>query len=113
MEYRSPDAACNPYLALSVLLAAGLEGIEKGYELPTEVAANVFDMTASQRAEAGISRLPETLPQALDVMASSDLVHRALGDHVFDWFIRNKRTEWERYQRHVSRFELETYLPIL
>ncbi len=113
VEYRSPDAACNPYLALSVLLAAGLEGIEKGYELPTEVAANVFDMTASQRAEAGISRLPETLPQALDVMASSDLVHRALGDHVFDWFIRNKRTEWERYQRHVSRFELETYLPIL
>lgn len=113
VEYRSPDAACNPYLALSVLLAAGLEGIEQGYELPPEVPENVFDMTPEQRAEAGITRLPETLSQALDVMAGSKLVRRALGDHVFDWFIRNKRTEWERYQRHVSRFELETYLPIL
>jgi len=113
VEYRSPDAACNPYLALSVLLAAGLEGIEKEYELPPEVAANVFSMTPEERSAAGIARLPETLSQALDVMAGSDLVRRALGDHVLDWFIRNKRTEWERYQRHVSRFELETYLPIL
>ncbi len=113
VEYRSPDSACNPYLTLSVLIAAGLEGIEKGYELPPEVADNVFAMSNSDRAAAGIERLPETLAEALDIMERSDLVRKALGDHVFDWFLRNKRKEWDRYQQHVSRFELETYLPVL
>ncbi len=113
VEYRSPDSACNPYLTLSVLIAAGLEGIEKGYELPAEVTGNVFAMSPADRAAAGIERLPETLSEALDVMEGSDLVRRALGEHVLDWFLRNKRKEWDRYQQHVSRFELETYLPIL
>jgi glutamine synthetase len=113
VEYRSPDSAANPYLAMAVLLAAGLEGIEKGYELPAEAPGNVFELTSKDRTELGIERLPETLAQALDVMESSELMRTALGDHVFDWFIRNKRKEWELYQRHVSRFELETYLPIL
>ncbi len=113
VEYRSPDAAANPYLALAVLLAAGLEGIEQGYELPFEAPGNVFELSTKDRQTAGIERLPETLSQALDVMESSELMRRALGDHVFDWFIRNKRKEWEQYQHHVSRFELETYLPVL
>jgi glutamine synthetase len=113
LEYRSPDSATNPYLALSVLLAAGLEGIEHGYPLPPEAPGNVFDLSSRERAELGIDRLPETLSQALDAMESSDLVRRALGDHVFGWFLRNKRKEWEKYQHHVSRFELETYLPVL
>jgi len=113
VEYRSPDSACNPYLALSLLIAAGLEGIEKGYELPEEVTGNVFAMSASERAEAGIERLPETLSEALDLMEGSALVRQALGGHVHDWFLRNKRKEWDRYQQHVSRFELETYLPVL
>ncbi len=113
VEYRSPDSAANPYLALSVLLAAGLEGIEKGYELPAEAPGNVFELSSGERQALGIERLPETLAQALDVMESSALVRNALGDHVFNWFLRNKRKEWERYQHHVSRFELETYLPVL
>jgi glutamine synthetase len=113
VEYRSPDSAANPYLALSVLLAAGLEGVEHGYELPAEAPGNVFELSSKERQSLGIERLPETLAQALDVMESSELVRSALGEHVFNWFLRNKRKEWERYQHHVSRFELETYLPVL
>lgn len=113
VEYRSPDSAANPYLALAVLLAAGLEGIEQEYPLPPEAPGNVFELSTSQRAELGIARLPETLADALNVMEQSDLVRAALGDHVFNWFLRNKRKEWERYSHHVSRFELDTYLPVL
>ena len=113
VEYRAADAACNPYLALSVILAAGLAGIREGYELPPEVAADVKRLTAAERAAAGAKRLPETLSEALDLLEQSDLVAEALGEHVFDWFLRNKRAEWELYQHHVSHFELDTYLPIL
>jgi len=113
VEYRAADAACNPYLALSVILAAGLAGIREGYELPPEVAADVKRLTAAERAAAGARRLPETLSEALDLLEQSDLVAEALGEHVFDWFLRNKRAEWDRYQHHVSGFELDTYLPIL
>ena len=113
VEYRAADAACNPYLALSVILAAGLAGIREGYELPPEVAADVKRLTAAEPAAAGAKRLPETLSEALDLLEQSDLVVEALGEHVFDWFLRNKRAEWDRYQHHVSHFELDTYLPIL
>ena len=113
VEYRSPDAAANPYLALSAVLAAGMAGIRNGYELPPEVQDDVHALTASERAAAGIARLPETLADALDRMERSELVAEALGEHVFSWFLRNKRKEWDRYQHHVSRFELETYLPVL
>jgi glutamine synthetase len=113
VEYRAADAACNPYLTLSVLLAAGLAGIREGYELPPEIAANLHQMTPAERAAAGARRLPETLAEALDIMEKSELVAEALGEHVFDWFLRNKRAEWDRYQQHVSRFELESYLPVL
>jgi len=113
VEYRAADAACNPYLALSVILAAGLAGIREGYELPPEIATAVHQMTPAERAAVGAKRLPDTLAAALDIMESSDLVAEAMGEHVFDWFLRNKRAEWARYQSHVSRFELETYLPIL
>jgi glutamine synthetase len=113
VEYRSPDAAANPYLALSAVLAAGMAGIRNGYELPPEVQDDVHALTASERSAAGIARLPETLADALDRMERSELMAEALGEHVFSWFLRNKRKEWDRYQHHVSRFELETYLPIL
>jgi len=113
IEYRAPDPACNPYLAFSVILAAGLAGIEGGYDLPPETTANVFETTPQERAAAGVGRLPGTLAAALDAMEESELVAAALGEHVFEWFLRNKRKEWDRYQRHVSRFELEEYLPIL
>jgi glutamine synthetase len=113
VEYRAADAATNPYLALSVILAAGLAGIKEGYELPPEISADVHQMTSAERAAVGANRLPDNMASALDLMESSELVAEALGEHVFDWFLRNKRAEWERYQHHVSRFELKTYLPIL
>ncbi len=113
VEYRAADAACNPYLALSVMLAAGLAGVREGYELPPEVVADVDRLTPSERAAIGVRRLPDTLAEALDKMEESELVAEALGEHVFGWFLRNKRDEWDRYQKHVSRYELETYLPIL
>jgi glutamine synthetase len=113
VEYRAADASCNPYLALSVLLAAGLAGIRNNYDLPPEVASDINRLTSAERAAAGVDRLPATLADALDRMERSELVASALGEHVFDWFLRNKREEWDRYQHHVSRFELETYLPVL
>ncbi|MBT8197040.1 MAG: type I glutamate--ammonia ligase [Acidimicrobiia bacterium] len=113
LEYRSPDPACNPYLALSAILAAGLDGIERGLEAPAETPANSHKLTREQLQTAGIARLPANLDQALDLMEGSKLVSSALGEHVFEWFLRNKRAEWDRYQHHVSRFELEEYLPVL
>ena len=113
MEYRSPDPACNPYLAFSVILAAGLAGIENGYDLPPEVTSDVAHLTAEELAADGIRRIPGNLSEALDAMEASELVAAALGEHLFEWFLRNKRAEWDRYQRHVSRYEIEEYLPIL
>lgn len=106
IEYRSPDGACNPYLAFSLILAAGLAGIENNYELPDGV-------TGGSDAPVGVHRIPENLAAALDAMSGSDLVRDTLGDHVYEWFLRNKRDEWDRYQRQVSQFELQTYLPVL
>ena len=113
IEYRSPDAACNPYLAFSVLLAAGLRGIERGYELPAEAGANLFEMSDVQLAALGIDQLPQSLSDALRVMESSELVADALGDRLFGWFLRNKRREWRDYKTHVSAFELDRYLRAL
>jgi glutamine synthetase len=113
IEYRSPDPACNPYLAFSVILAAGLAGIEGGYDLPPEVASDVNGLTDDELAAQGIDRIPGNLAAALDEMEASELVASALGEHLFEWFLRNKRAEWDRYQRHVSRYELEEYLPVL
>ena len=113
IEYRAADPATNPYLAFSVILAAGLRGIEQGYELPDETLVNTYAMSADELRASQIGRLPETLSEALDLMESSELVAEALGEHVFHWFLRNKRKEWDRYQRHVSQFELTEYLPLL
>lgn len=113
VEYRAPDPACNPYLAYSVILAAGLEGIEQGYELPPESATNVFEMTNEERAAEGIEALPQSLSDALDVMERSELVAKALGEHIFEWFLRNKRAEWMDYKAQVTPFELSRYLPNL
>lgn len=113
IEYRAPDPSCNPYLAYAVLLAAGLKGIEQGYELPPELTENLAEMTPAEAAKKGIKMLPGSLAEAVDVMEGSTLVAEALGDHVFEWFIRNKRAEWSAYKTHVSQFELERYLPSL
>jgi glutamine synthetase len=113
VEFRAPDPACNPYLGFSVILAAGLKGIEEGYELPPETAVNLYELTEEERMAEGIEWLPQSLSDALDAMESSELVAEALGEHVFEWFIRNKRAEWMDYKSHVSQFELDRYLPRL
>jgi len=113
VEYRSPDPACNPYLAFSVMLAAGLEGIEKGYEVPEPVEENVYEMTEKQRAKRGIRTLPSSLWEAIQLTENSELVHKALGEHVFNAFIKNKKIEWDQYRAQVTDYELKRYLPIL
>jgi len=113
IEYRAPDPACNPYLSFALVLAAGLRGIEEGYELPEEASANLYAMTPEELASEGITSLPGSLNDALEVMARSELVAETLGEHVFEWFLRNKRAEWAAYKAHVSQFELDRYLPSL
>jgi len=113
IEFRSPDPACNPYFAFSVMLAAGLEGIEREYEAPEAVEQNVYTMTDEERAEQGIGTLPASLLEALQLTQESELVRKALGQHVFDAFIKNKKIEWDRYRTQVTEYELQKYLPVL
>jgi glutamine synthetase len=113
LEYRSPDPACNPYLAFSVILAAGLRGIEQGYELPKEADSNLFEMSDSELEKLSIQQLPQSLSDALRVMENSSLVAEALGEHIFEWFLRNKRHEWRSYKTHISEYELGRYLKSL
>ncbi len=113
IELRSPDPACNPYLAFSVILAAGLEGIERQYEVPDPVEENVYDMTDDERRTRGIGTLPASLLEAVMLTEKSEMVRKALGDHVFDAFIKNKRIEWDLYRTHVTDYELSKYLPVL
>jgi len=113
IEFRSPDPACNPYLAFSVMLAAGLEGIEKGYEVPEPVEENVYEMSDEERQRKGIGTLPASLWEAVQLTKKSEVVRRALGDHVFDAFIKNKKIEWDQYRTQVTDYELKRYLPVL
>jgi glutamine synthetase len=106
LEYLSLDPAANPYLAYSVILAAGLKGIREGYELPAEASTNLFD----EGSASGGELLPQNLSIALDEMERSELVQEALGEHIFEWFLRNKRAEWDAYRSHVSSFEIQRYL---
>jgi len=112
IEYRALDSAANPYLAYSVLLAAGLKGIEDGYELPAEADENLWSLDRDEARAAGLQRLPQDLREALDLMEESELVRNTVGEHIFEWFLRNKREEWAAYQRCVTPFEFERYLPI-
>ena len=95
------------------MLAAGLRGIEKGYELPPEATNNIYEMTPEERMAEGIDSLPNSLSEALDVMERSDLVAEVLGEHVFDYFLRNKRLEWADYKSYVTPFEINRYLGTL
>ncbi len=113
IEVRTLDSACNPYLAFAVLLAAGLKGIEEGYELPPGAEDDVWLLTEAERRAMGIDPLPQNLAEAIAVMERSELVAQTLGEQVFDFFLRNKRAEWEEYRNQVTAFELERYLPAL
>jgi glutamine synthetase len=113
IEFRSPDPACNPYLTFSVMLAAGLEGIEKEYEVPDPIEENVYEMTEEERQRRNIGTLPGSLLEAIKLTEESEVVRKALGNHVFDAFIKNKKIEWDMYRSQVTDYELKRYLPIL
>ena len=113
IEYRSPDSACNPYLAFAAMLAAGLDGIEKEMQIPPPVEENVFELTEQERQDRGIEQLPGSLMEAIEAAESTPFLRNALGDHTFESLVKNKRIEWSRYKRHISDFELAEYLPVL
>ncbi len=113
IEYRVPDPACNPYLAFSVMLSAGLEGIKKKYPLPEPANDNIYKMSDGERGRAKIKALPENLLEAIKLTEKSDLVKEALGEQLFDFFIRNKKMEWDEYKAQVTQHEIKKYLPIL
>jgi glutamine synthetase len=113
VELRAPDSACNPYLTFALVLAAGLEGVQKGYELPPGAEVDVSTLSRKEREAHGIEALPDSLAAAIVRMEKSELVRETLGDGVFDYFLRNKRAEWDEYRRNVTQFELDRYLAIL
>jgi glutamine synthetase len=113
IEFRSPDPACNPYLAFAVMLGAGMEGIENRYELPEPIEEDIYEMNPAERKAHGITDLPGNLYASILETEKSELVKRVLGDHVFNKFIENKKIEWDMYRTHVSTFELDRYLPRL
>ena len=113
MELRCPDPACNPYLTFAALLQAGLEGIEKGYELPEPMEKNLYHLSPDERKRLGIEQLPETLGEAIELTAESELVLRTLGEHMFNRYVEIKRQEWEDYRVQVTQWELDRYLPVL
>lgn len=110
VELRSPDPSCNPYLAVAVCLAAGLDGIAQGLEPPEEISGDVYAMDDAARAAQNIGALPETLKDALDAMEQDRLIMDVLGEHVARHYIQGKRKEWNEYQTRVSSWELEKYL---
>src|SRR3954447_3997313 len=113
MELRCPDPACNPYLTFAALLMAGLEGIENGYELPEPMEKNLYHLSPDERKRLGIEQLPETLGEAIELTAESELMLRTLGEHMFNRYVEIKRQEWEQYRVQVSQWELDRYLAIL
>jgi glutamine synthetase len=113
IEFRSPDPACNPYLCFSVMLAAGLDGIKNNLQVPEPIEENVYEMNEEERKKRGIKTLPGSLAEAIQLAEGSKLVREALGEHVFNSFIENKKKEWDEYRTKVTEYELKKYLPIL
>jgi glutamine synthetase len=113
MEYRAADPVCNPYLTFAVMLAAGLEGVEKGYELPAPLEQNIYKMSETERKKLGVESLPASLGEAIAETEKSDLVRRALGDHTFDRFIALKKQEWDDYRIQVTPYEIKKFLPVM
>lgn len=113
IELRFPDPACNPYLAFSVMLAAGLDGIKNKYPLPDPKEMDVFHLTPEEKAEMGIETLPGSLLEAIQEAEKSEFLKNTLGEHVFDKFIENKKIEWDKYRTQITDYELNSYLPLL
>jgi glutamine synthetase len=113
VELRTIDPACNPYLAFAVILEAGMKGIEEGYELPPEAEDDVWTLTEKERKALGIDALPKSLYDAIAVAERSELLAETLGEHVYDFFLRNKRKEWEEYRVQVSAYERDRMMSVL
>ena len=113
IELRNPDPAGNPYLQFAVMLAAGLDGIDKRIEPPEPVEHNIYAMTPEERRKIGIKSLPESLGEALHHLSRSEFMKNILGEHVFNHFLYVKRREWEEYRAQVTQWEIEKLLPIL
>lgn len=113
VEYRAPDPACNPYLAFSVMLAAGFKGIKDEYPVPPAVEGNVFAMTPDERQSKGIGALPGSLGESIAIAEGSELLEEALGGHILNSVIQNKTMEWDEYRATVTDYERLRYLPIL
>ncbi|MCK4417184.1 MAG: glutamine synthetase [Candidatus Latescibacteria bacterium] len=112
-ELRCPDPACNPYLTFAVMLNAGLEGIEKGYEISEPMEENLYDLSDEERERLGIKSLPDSLGEAITITEQSELVKKTLGEHIFSRFVTLKKKEWEEYRIRLTKYELENLLPIL
>jgi glutamine synthetase len=112
-ELRCPDPACNPYLTFAALLHAGLEGIEGGYELEPPMEKNLYHLTHDERERAGIESLPESLGEAIELGAASELLLKCFGEHIHSRYVDLKRDEWEDYRVQVTPYELQRYLPLL
>ena len=112
-EIRCPDPACNPYLTFAALLHAGLEGIEQGYELEEPMDSNLYHLSAAERQERGIVALPGTLGEAVEALAESELMRKALGDHIHERYVEIKRREWDEYRIQLTQWELDRYLAVL
>ena len=113
IEYRAPDPACNPYLAFACMLAAGLEGIEKGYKTPLPAEENVFDLSDAEKKKRGIGQLPGSLKEAVELAEWSALLKECLGEHLFESLLLNKKIEWAKFRAHVTDWETSRYLAIL
>lgn len=113
IELRSPDPACNPYLAFAVMLAAGYDGVKKGYPLPDPIEENIFEMDSARLKRKRIGTLPASLLEAIELFRKSDLMKETLGEHIFNALLSNKRVEWDRFRTAVTDFEISHYLPVL
>ncbi len=113
IEFRSPDPSCNPYLAFAAMLAAGLKGVEKNYQLPEPIEEDIYEMDEAAREQAGITSLPGSLYEARQEMEKSELMRETLGDHIFSKVLANKKIEWDRFRTYVTDYEISQYLPIL
>lgn len=113
IELRSPDPACNPYLAFSCMLNAGLKGVERGYTLPEPIETDVYHLSPEERKNMNIDCLPGSLNRAIEYAEESDLLRETLGDHIFEQFIASKKIEWDDYRIQIHNFEIKKYLPVL
>jgi len=113
IEFRSPDPACNPYLAFACMLSAGLKGIENNYPLPEPLERDVYHLTHEEQTSFGVECLPGSLIEAIEVAEASSLLKETLGEHIFNNLITAKKIEWDEYRKQIHEYEIKTYLPIL